>query len=221
MLWTIACIAALAAVSWTYLVLDSADYFESRRARDKPAWLSELYLSARHTLGEYREPPSNDEMIRYFHAHEREFEKLVEDYYAIIARAHATERFPDRTELMKFQLAELGLKRVGIGGAAQNKSVHGFEYFQILGMELRLFDRGGSFAQFRNAGKAYIYVPRTTDQPYRKRAPVADLIATGVYSRNVNMTELTIQNRGLGGRDCGMQAINDNWAVVHSINISN
>ena len=221
MLWTMACTAALAAVSWTYLVLDSADYFESRRARDKPAWLSELYLSARHTLGEYREPPSNDEMIRYFHAHEREFEKLVEDYYAIIARAYETRQFPDRTELMKFQLAETGLAKVGAAGPFLDISIHGTEPFQSLGMKLTLFDRGGSFARFRNAGKAYVYVPRTTDQPDRKQAPITHLLATGEYAKNVEMTELSKRNKGQIGQDCGMQPINANWAVVHCVNISN
>lgn len=221
MLWTIACIAALAAVSWTYLVLDSADYFESRRARDKPAWLSELYLSARHTLGEYREPPSNDEMIRYFHAHEREFEKLVEDYYAIIARAYETRQFPDRTELMKFQLAELGLAKVGAAGPFLDISIHGTEPFQSLGMKLTLFDRGGSYSQYTDAGKAIIYMPRTTDQSVRTKTPISHLYNTGSYHDDKDMAELDRKNRNFLSIDCGMQTINANWAVVHCVNISN
>ena len=69
-------------------------------------------------LGQYREPPSNEEMILYFYQHEAEFEQLVADYYALIKYFYDYKKtsMHDRSEMLRFQMAELGIRRVSPGG---------------------------------------------------------------------------------------------------------
>lgn len=69
------------------------------------------------SIGQYREPPSNKKMIRYFHQHEAEFEQWVTDY-AIVKYSYNnchTTLFLDRGDILRFQMAELGIRQVSAG----------------------------------------------------------------------------------------------------------
>jgi hypothetical protein len=103
---------------------------------------------------QYREPPSNEAMIRHFHEHEAEFEQLTNDYYALIKQYYDTKKYPEPNEILKFKMAELGIRRVSAGGPSFIDSIYGNQPLQTLGMHLYLFDRGGSFAAYPDAEKA-------------------------------------------------------------------
>ena len=172
-------------------------------------------------LGQYREPPSNEEMILYFHQHEAEFEQLVTDYYAIVKYSYDnyhTTSFPDRSEMLRLQMAELGIRRVSIGGPFSSNSIHGDESLQKLGMHLYLFDRGGSLNAYPDAEKGYEYAPRVRDQSSQKGSPILRLINTGQYRKSADIPKMCESRIDLC---CGMQEISANWAATKCINASN
>src|SRR5262245_49961933 len=97
--WIGPVLVGIAALAGSIVVVTSKSYFDSQRVRSDPVWLSELFLKARRVSGRFREPPSNEEMIRDFREHEAQFEKLVTDYYSL-QQTEGTD-FANVNELLK------------------------------------------------------------------------------------------------------------------------
>lgn len=217
----IAILVGIYVIAGAIVVTTSERYFKDHYAARNPPWVSDIFLRGRVFLGQYREPPSNEEMILYFHQHEAEFEQLVTDYYAIVKYSYDnyhTTSFPDRSEMLRLQMAELGIRRVSIGGPFSSNSIHGDESLQKLGMHLYLFDRGGSLNAYPDAEKGYEYAPRVRDQSSQKGSPILRLINTGQYRKSADIPKMCESRIDLC---CGMQEISANWAATKCINASN
>lgn len=220
--WAAVVALSLAAVSTT-LPTVSKWYFEAGLARQSPAWVSEALWHARKWGGYFLAPPTNDEMIAYFRAHEGDFERLATRYYELVARYyddHATQRdvrlqlrYRDIHEAMKFQLAELGIAEVTAGGPGFTKSVYGQRPFQVMGMKLYLFDQGGNLASLPDARKAYAYAPRLTDQNSVATQPISHYLNTLAYFHfDGRLVPKRCDNRP--GYCCGLAEISANWAAT-------
>jgi hypothetical protein len=85
-------------------------------------------------------------------------------------------------------------------------------------MKLYLFDRGGSLTAYRDAGKAYAFAPRVTDQATQKPSPILHYINTGQYHQGTGIPKMC---EGRGDLCCGLQEISANWAVTTCVNAHN
>jgi hypothetical protein len=217
-LWIAGILVGIAVLAGSIVVVTSKSYFDNHHARNSPVWLADLFLKARRLSGQFREPPSNEEMIRYFHEHEAEFERLVTDYYDIIRHSYDSRIFPDRNELLKFQMAELGIGRVTTGGPGYSTSVYGKDPLLTLGMNLYLIDHGGSLTAYPDAGKAYSFAPRLSDQAVQKVTPITHYLYTYQYELANGIPNSCEKQRILC---CGLQEISANWAVTTCVNTSN
>ena len=216
----IAILVGIYVIAGAIVVTTSERYFKDHYAARNPPWVSDIFLRGRVFLGQYREPPSNEEMILYFYQHEAEFEQLVTDYYALIKYFYDYKKtsMHDRSEMLRFQMAELGIRRVTPGGPVISNSIHGDQPFQQFGMHLYLFDRGGSLNAYPDAEKGYEYAPRVRDQSSQKGSPILRLINTGQYRKSADIPKMCESRINLC---CGMQEISANWAATKCINASN
>ncbi|CAH1211870.1 hypothetical protein NTGBS_920021 [Candidatus Nitrotoga sp. BS] len=194
-------------------------YFENHYVARNPVWISDIFLSGRAFLGQYREPPSNEAMIRYFHENEAEFEQLTNDYYALIKQYYDTKKYPEPNEILRFKMAELGIRRVRIGGPTVSTSIYGNQPLQVLGINLLLFDRGGSLRAYPDAEKGYSYATRVKDQAMQKQHPISYLAHTGQYAVNRGVPKFCEKREVM--LCCGFQEISANWAAINCVNASN
>ena len=130
----IAILAGIYVIAGAIVVTTSERYFKDHYAARNPPWVSDIFLRGRVFLGQYREPPSNEEMILYFYQHEAEFEQLVTDYYALIKYFYDYKKtsMHDRSEMLRFQMAELGIRRVTPGGLSYRIQFMAINHFNNL-----------------------------------------------------------------------------------------
>lgn len=214
---TCLCLLLLAIAFVSAIVVTSKSYFDKHYEMQNPAWVTEIFLEGRLLLGRFRQAPSNDEMIRFYQAHQEEIDRLINDYYTqlrIFYEATPPKRqFPDINAKLQVQMASLGIMKINAAGPYYANSMYGKNTFQRMGVHFLPIDRAGLSGASGQA-RLYVYVPRVSDQGSLRESPISWHFGSGEYGPSNSIPAFCSRH---DYQCCGLQIFTDNWAIANCI----
>jgi hypothetical protein len=198
-------------------------YFEMGYHKRSPEWVTDVFYAARIRLGSIRPAPTNEEMIQFHLARQKEFDSLITNYYALIGmrnRQNDQDYQLDKiNQRLRASMAELGIMRIDPAGPFYVDSIYKSRAdqhpFVELGVELYPIDRGWLSGKDKGRARVYAYAP-PVKEPGRPGPAIGRFFSTGDYALSPDIPPMC---EGRFYHCCGLQIYLDNWAIANCVYI--